>query len=117
MKIVLLGNAGAGKSTMAKGLVGKQQVAILSLDEIAWNEGMVRKPLSESIVLLNAFIDKNEQWIIEGCYSELVAAALPYCDELRFLNPGIQLPHLTLTLRRWGLCLHSTAIPSISEDI
>ena len=90
MKIVLLGNAGAGKSTMAKRLIGNKQVALLSLDDIAWNEGMVRKPFSESISLLRQFISQNEQWIIEGCYSNLIAAALPYCDELRFLNPGIE---------------------------
>ena len=90
MKIVLLGNAGAGKSTMAKRLVGNKKVALLSLDDIAWNEGIVRKTFSESISLLRKFISQNEQWIIEGAYGDLIAAALPYCDELRFLNPGIE---------------------------
>ncbi|NEP17683.1 MAG: shikimate kinase [Leptolyngbya sp. SIO4C1] len=89
MKIVLLGNAGAGKSTMAKRLIGEQPIARLSLDEIAWNEGIERKPLAESKALLKEFLNQNEQWIIEGCYSDLIEAALPHCDELRFLNPGV----------------------------
>jgi len=28
--------------------------------------------------------------VIEGCYSDLVEAALPHCTELRFLNPGVE---------------------------
>lgn len=93
MKIILLGNAGAGKSTMAKQLIDKaddDSITCLSLDEIAWNEGPVRKPMSESLALLNIFLAKNKQWIIEGCYGDLVEATLPHCEELRFLNPGVE---------------------------
>ncbi len=90
MKIILLGNAGAGKSTMARYLMGDRDIANLSLDEIAWNEGIKRKPLEESLRLLHEFIQTHEQWIIEGCYGDLVEAALPYCSELRFLNPGVE---------------------------
>jgi adenylate kinase family enzyme len=90
MKIILLGNAGAGKSTMARYLIGDRDIANLSLDEIAWNEGIERKPLEESLRLLDEFIQTHEQWIIEGCYGNLVEAALPYCSELRFLNPGVE---------------------------
>lgn len=90
MKLVLLGNAGAGKSTMARRIIGGRQIPRLSLDEIAWNPGAQRKPLHESRELLNDFLKANDQWVIEGCYSDLVEAALPYCTELRFLNPGIE---------------------------
>lgn len=90
MKIILLGNAGAGKSTMARRLINGRSIPRLSLDEIAWAEGTERKPLEESVEYLRKFIDDNEQWIIEGCYSDLVEVALPFCDELRFLNPGIE---------------------------
>jgi len=27
---------------------------------------------------------------MEGCYGDLVEAALPHCTELRFLNPGVE---------------------------
>lgn len=92
MKIILLGNAGAGKSTMARRLISDSGInaARLSLDEIAWNEGTERKSLEESIELLLQFVGSNEHWIIEGCYSDLVEFALPYCTELLFLNPGIE---------------------------
>lgn len=91
MKMVLLGNAGSGKSTMAQRLIepSESAIALLSLDEIAWNPDVQRKPVAESIALLNAFIHQHDQWIVEGCYGDLVEAALPHCDELRFLNPGV----------------------------
>ncbi len=90
MRIVLLGNAGAGKSTMAKRLIRNANIPRLSLDEIAWNEGTQRKPLAESIRELEKFLSKNGQWIVEGCYGDLVEVALPRCAELGFLNPGIE---------------------------
>ncbi|MGF1678851.1 MAG: shikimate kinase [Candidatus Methylacidiphilales bacterium] len=91
MKVILLGNAGSGKSTLAKRLVSEQNGAVvrLSLDEIAWDCGTVRKPLAESRELLKSFMDDHEHWIIEGCYGELIELALPFCEELRFLNPGV----------------------------
>jgi adenylate kinase family enzyme len=90
MKIILLGNAGAGKSTMARRIIGDSPVPRLSLDQIAWDVGPKRKPLELSLRLLNDFIQSNKEWVIEGCYSDLVEAALPHCTELRFLNPGIE---------------------------
>ena len=90
MRIILLGNAGAGKSTMARRLMNGQAIPRLSLDEIAWSEGTERKQLEESVQALRKFIYDNEQWIIEGCYSDLIEVALPFSDELRFMNPGIE---------------------------
>jgi len=90
MRLILLGNAGAGKSTLARRLIGNADIPRLSLDEIAWDPGPRRKPLEESLTLLRQFINANKKWVIEGCYSDLIEAALPYCTELRFLNPGIE---------------------------
>ena len=90
MRLILLGNAGAGKSTMARRLMGSANIPRLSLDEIAWDEGPRRKPLEQSLTLLRQFIRGKDHWIIEGCYSDLVEAALPHCTKLRFLNPGVE---------------------------
>lgn len=101
MRIILLGNAGSGKSTMARRLVGTEHIPRLSLDAIAWVEGPERKPLAESLRQLQQFIDANAQWVIEGCYSDLVEAALPHCSELRFLNPGVDVCVAHCLSRPW----------------
>lgn len=88
MRIIIFGNSGCGKSTMARRLVGENNVALLSLDAIAWQRETIRKPLDESIRELLSFIHTHPQWVIEGCYADLIAPALPFCTELRFLNPG-----------------------------
>ncbi|MDF7807399.1 hypothetical protein P4E94_08115 [Pontiellaceae bacterium B12219] len=90
MKIMLLGNAGAGKSTMAKKLMNNQNIPRLSLDEVAWTEPAIRKPVKESVELVRSFIRQHDHWILEGCYSDIIEPVLPLCDELRFLNPGVE---------------------------
>jgi len=101
MKLILLGNAGAGKSTMARGIIGEGPIPRLSLDTIAWDPGPKRKPLDISLGKLHEFIEVNDQWIIEGCYGDLIEAALPYCTELRFLNPGVEVCVAHCHCRPW----------------
>ena len=109
MRLILLGNAGAGKSTMARCLIGSADIPRLSLDEIAWDQGPKRKPLDESLTLLRQFINTNEQWVIEGCYGDLIEAALPCCTELRFLNPGTETCVVHCKRRPWEPSKFSSA--------
>ena len=109
MKLILLGNAGAGKSTMARRLIGSANIPRLSLDEIAWDQGTRRKPLTDSLVLLSEFLGAKEQWVIEGCYGDLIEAALPHCTELRFLNPGIETCVAHCNRRPWEASKFSSA--------
>ena len=88
--MILMGNAGAGKSTMARLMADNGRIPLLSLDEIAWNDGIQRIPFDESVQLLHEFIATNDEWIIEGCYGDLIEAAIPACTELRFLNPAVE---------------------------
>jgi adenylate kinase family enzyme len=85
-RIVVYGNAGSGKTTMARSL----GLPHLDLDTIAWRKGTERKDLATSVAELRAFTDAHESWVVEGSYGDLVEAALPFCTELRFLNPGIE---------------------------
>jgi len=75
---------------MARRIIGDSPIPRLSLDQIAWDEGPKRKPIEISLSMLSDFIQSNKKWIIEGCYGDLIEAALPHCTELRFLNPGVE---------------------------
>lgn len=90
MKRILLGNAGAGKSTLSRKLIAQQPAARLSLDEVAFSGGIERRPLEDSIADVRQFIAQHDSWIIEGCYADIIEAVLDQCDELVFLNPGIE---------------------------
>jgi adenylate kinase family enzyme len=89
MKVILLGNAGAGKSTLSRLMIAKQPAARLSLDEVAFSGGAERRPLQDSIEEVKHWISGRSNWIIEGCYVDIVEPVLVYCDELIFLNPGV----------------------------
>ena len=90
IRIIVYGNSGAGKTTLARRLQRQHNLAILDLDSVAWEpEWGKRRPLETSIAELRQFIAAQENWVIEGCYGDLIDAALPDCTDLRFLNPGI----------------------------
>lgn len=91
MKTILLGNAGAGKSTLTRALLANEDAAVLSLDEIAF-EGKTanRRPIESSVASVQAFIDSNVSWVIEGCYADILEPILSNCDQLIFLNPGVE---------------------------
>lgn len=90
LKVIILGNAGAGKSTLARQLLEKESASCLSLDAIAFKDGSNRRPIAESISKAESFIASNESWIIEGCYADIIKPILKYCEILIFLNPGIE---------------------------
>ncbi|MCP9848749.1 AAA family ATPase [Cyanobium sp. Morenito 9A2] len=89
MKVIILGNAGAGKSTLAKKLIARQPAARLSLDEVAFEGGTERRPLQGSVDAVRRWISQQDSWIIEGCYADILEPVLANADELIFLNPGV----------------------------
>lgn len=89
-RIVVLGSSGAGKTTLARRLAESSGAEVLSLDALAFVEGAERRPLEDSVRDIEAFVAEHEAWVVEGCYGDLVEAALPHCTELVFLNPGVE---------------------------
>lgn len=85
-----MGNAGAGKTTLANSLFDLCPAPKLFLDEVAFAESAQRRQVTESVEIALAFAVKNNSWIIEGCYTSIVQPLVPYCDTLVFLNPGIE---------------------------
>jgi len=92
MKVLVFGNSGSGKSSYARALAGLHALEHLDLDTIVWEPGQVavQRPADVIATALQAFIADHRQWVIEGCYGELVQAAAAHCDELVFLNPGVE---------------------------
>ena len=89
--VIILGNSGAGKTTLATKISNENDIAHLDLDILAWSEDKVptRKPLEESIESINAFLRENKHWIIEGCYADLLDYVSKEADEMLFLNVSV----------------------------
>jgi adenylate kinase family enzyme len=100
-RILILGNSGSGKTTMARSLQQTHGLAHLDLDAIAWSQPGIRRPLAESESELVAFFNTNERWVIEGSYASLAEAVLPECEEFRFLNPGVDACVANCKQRPW----------------
>lgn len=90
-KAVIFGNSGSGKSTLAQRMSNDAGLAHLDLDTLAWQATTPpqRKPLQESELEIIAFAQSHRDWVIEGCYADLIALAMPFADELIFLDLSV----------------------------
>ena len=90
MRIAIIGNSGSGKSTLALWLANRAGVPLLDLDTVAWVPGQIAvpRPASEAQEAVRDFCTANANWVVEGCYANLVAASLTFAPTLIFLDPG-----------------------------
>jgi len=90
MRVLVMGNSGSGKSWRARELAQQHALAHLDLDTIYFVPGLVaeQRPMPEVLADLHGFLDAHAQWVVEGCYGDVIEAALPFCSELVFMNPG-----------------------------
>ena len=103
MRVAIIGNSGSGKSTLAGQLSAGQMVHTLDLDPIVWEPAQIAVPRDVDLALsdLRTFCESREQWIVEGCYGNLIEASLAYGPELIFLNPGLEQCLLNCRARPW----------------
>jgi adenylate kinase family enzyme len=90
MRITLLGNSGSGKSTLARWLAARAHAPLLDLDTLAWEPGKiaVARPAAAAVPDVVSFCTANASWVVEGCYADLIRAALAFAPVLLFLDPG-----------------------------
>lgn len=103
MRFVILGNSGSGKSMLAGWLAGATGLAMLDLDTVAWEPdrpAVARAPAAARADVA-AFCARHERWVIEGCYADLVEAALPHAPLLVLLDPGLETCLANCRRRPW----------------
>lgn len=101
--LLIFGNSGSGKSTLARRLAGERGLAHLDLDTLAWEATTPpsRRALAAGIAGINRFLDAHPSCVVEGCYADLLGAALPRCTTLLFLNPGLEACLANARARPW----------------
>lgn len=103
-RVVIFGNSGSGKSTLAAEKAELLACTHLDLDTVAWDPNAntpTRRPLADSEKLIAPFLADNENWVVEGCYSDLLELVIPHCTEIVFLNPGIDICATNCRNRPW----------------
>jgi len=88
---------------LAKDLAEKGGLAHLDLDTLAWLPVLPpeRAPLEESEKTITSFIEANDSWVIEGCYTDLIKIAGQDANEVIFLNLSIDMCLENAKRRPW----------------
>ena len=72
MKIAILGYSGSGKSTLAQRLGAYYGVPVLHLDRVHWGRAWTEWNDADKLRIVTDFMDQNENWVIDGNYSNLL---------------------------------------------
>ncbi len=86
--IVIVGNAGSGKTTLGRALAGALDRPLLSLDDVVWHPDrprLMRAP-SRQRDATRAWLDGRANFVVEGAYADLAALALPRTRVLIWLT-------------------------------
>ena len=84
-KIVIIGSAGAGKSTLARKLGELLKIEVIHLDHHFWQPGWKEYSIKSRIAIQRDFF-AMPQWIIEGTYLDSSDDRLNAADTIIFLD-------------------------------
>lgn len=93
-RILIIGNAGSGKTTFAKALAEKTQLPLIHLDKLFWCGEWEHLSRDEFDTILQKELEKTE-WIIDGNFGRTIPHRLKYCDTVFYFD----LPTITCL---WG---------------
>lgn len=65
MRVAIIGNAGGGKSRLARAMADQFDAPLLELDRLLWQPGWVATPASEFEASHRAWLQRSD-WIIDG---------------------------------------------------
>ncbi|SDE39114.1 Adenylate kinase [Salipiger thiooxidans] len=94
-RVMIVGQPGAGKSTLARQLGARTGLPVVHIDHIHWTPGWVEREREEKFAMMRA-AERKESWIIEGGLSATWDTRLARADTVIVLD-------LPLALRLWRL--------------
>jgi adenylate kinase family enzyme len=101
-RILIFGNAGVGKTTLARAFSEQVGVEFLELDDVLWEQRRVKRhSIEQSHALIDAYLAGKASWIVEGLHASLLAHLVPLATEAHFLNLPFELARQRGESRPW----------------
>ena len=100
-RVLIVGNGGAGKSTLAAALGARLDLPVVHLDRLYWREGWTPTPRVEWLRTLERLMDAD-RWILDGNYRGTMTERLARADALVLLDPPTPLCLWRVVRRRFG---------------
>lgn len=72
MKVAIIGYSGSGKSTLASQLGDFYNCPVLFLDKIQYEANWIERDEETARAMVKDFLDNNDNWIIDGNYTNLL---------------------------------------------
>jgi adenylate kinase family enzyme len=87
MRLLILGNSGAGKTTLAADMGRLTGVSVISLDSIFWEPGGFNAKRGDGEMERDlAAIRDGQEWIVEGVFGDLAGKLVDSATHLVFLD-------------------------------
>ena len=99
-RVLIIGQCGAGKSTLAVELGQKLGLIVFHMDKLNWQPGWVESSKDEISAKL-AEIVAADRWLIDGTYGGTLAPRLARADTVVYLDYPIRLCLWRLMRRIW----------------
>jgi len=84
-RVMIIGNSGTGKSTLAKKLGGITGLPVYFGDQFQWMENWTARPAEERDTMFLEVIGR-EEWVIDGNYSSTMDARAARADTIIFMD-------------------------------
>ena len=101
-RILVTGNAGAGKSTLARRIAAELDLPCHGLDAVVWQPGWRKTPADERDRRIAELV-RQEAWVIDGVSSAVQEAA----DTVIFLDVPRRVSFLRTARRNWPYLFRS----------
>jgi adenylate kinase family enzyme len=98
-KVMIIGSAGAGKSTLARILGARTGLPVVHLDKEFWNPGWVQTPRAEWIEKQERLL-AGDRWIVDGNYGGTMDVRIALADTIVFMDFG-RTVCLYNVMKRW----------------
>ncbi|GAB2499214.1 DNA topology modulation protein [Alkalibacterium psychrotolerans] len=85
-RVTIVGPSGSGKSTLAQELGELNSLPVFHMDQLFFRPGWIEKPRAKLIEEVEQILENNNEWIIEGNYSQTLPKRIYQSTHVIFLD-------------------------------